>query len=105
LLGIAGGDDVFPELAAMPMGKDRIIADGTQIVRRNPDIVIGSWCGKHFRPEKVVAREGWQDVAAVKTGQLFEIKSADILQPGPAALTDGVAQMHRIVTEWMQQHG
>lgn len=105
LLGIAGGDDVFPELAAMPMGKDRIIADGTEIVRRNPDIVIGSWCGKHFRPEKVAAREGWQDVAAVKNGQLFEIKSADILQPGPAALTDGVAQMHRIVTEWMQQHG
>jgi iron complex transport system substrate-binding protein len=105
LLGIAGGDDVFPELAAMPMGKDRIIADSAEIVRRNPDIVIGSWCGKHFRPEKVAARAGWQDVAAVKTGQLFEIKSADILQPGPAALTDGVAQMHRIVTEWMQQHG
>ncbi|MDP3812787.1 MAG: cobalamin-binding protein [Hydrogenophaga sp.] len=105
LLGIAGGDDVFPELAAMPMGKDRIIADGAEIVRRNPDIIIGSWCGKHFRPEKVAAREGWQDVAAVKNGQLFEIKSADILQPGPAALTDGVAQMHRIVTEWMQQHG
>ena len=105
LLCIAGGDDVFPELAAMPMGKDRIVADGAEIVRRNPDIVIGSWCGKHFRPEKVAARAGWNDVAAVKNGQLFEIKSADILQPGPAALTDGVAQMHRIVTQWMQQHG
>lgn len=105
LLGIAGGDDCFPELAVMPMGKDRIIADGAEIVRRNPDIVIGSWCGKHFRPEKVAARAGWQDVNAVKTGQLFEIKSADILQPGPAALTDGVAQMHRIVTDWMNQHG
>lgn len=105
LLGIAGGDDCFPELAAMPLGKDRIVADGTEIVRRNPDIVIGSWCGKHFRPEKVAARAGWQDVAAVRTGQLFEIKSADILQPGPAALTDGVAQMHRIVTDWMHAHG
>lgn len=105
LLGIAGGDDCFPELAVMPMGKDRIIADGAEIVRRNPDIVIGSWCGKHFRPEKVAARAGWQDVNAVKTGQLFEIKSADILQPGPAALSDGVAQMHRIVTDWMAQHG
>jgi iron complex transport system substrate-binding protein len=105
LLGIAGGDDVFPELAAMPLGKDRIIADGNEIVRRNPDIVIGSWCGKKFRPEKVAARAGWQDVAAVKNGQLFEIKSADILQPGPAALTDGVAQMHRIVTQWMNTHG
>jgi len=105
LLGIAGGDDCFPELALMPLGKHRIIADGAEIVRRNPDIVIGSWCGKKFRPEKVAARAGWQDVAAVKTGQLFEIKSADILQPGPAALTDGVAQMHRIVTQWMHEHG
>ncbi len=105
LLGIAGGDDVFPELAAMPLGKDRIIADGAEIVRRQPDIVIGSWCGKKFRPEKVAARAGWSDVPAVKNGQLFEIKSADILQPGPAALTDGVHQMHRIVTHWMQQHG
>lgn len=101
LLCLAGGDDVFPELAVESLGKNRIIADGAEIVRRNPDIIIGSWCGKKFRPEKVAARAGWQDVAAVKTGQLFEIKSVDILQPGPAALTDGVAQMHRIVTNWM----
>jgi iron complex transport system substrate-binding protein len=105
LLGIAGGDDVFPELAMQSLGKHRIIADGAEIVRRDPDIIIGSWCGKKFRSEKVAARAGWQDVAAVKTGQLFEIKSADILQPGPAALTDGVAQMHRIVTQWMARHG
>jgi iron complex transport system substrate-binding protein len=105
LLGIAGGDDCFPELATQSLGKHRIIADGAEIVRRNPDIIIGSWCGKKFRPEKVAARAGWQDVAAVKTGQLFEIKSADILQPGPAALTDGVAQMHRIVSDWMHEHG
>ncbi len=105
LLGIAGGDDVFPELACRPMGKDRIIADGSEIVRRAPDIVIGSWCGKKFRAEKVAARAGWQDVPAVRTGQLFEIKSPDILQPGPAALTDGVAQLHRIVRQWMIEHG
>ncbi len=105
LLGIAGGDDVFPELAVMSLGKDRIIGDGLQIVQRQPDIVIGSWCGKKFRPEKVAARAGWQDVPAVRNGQLFEIKSADILQPGTAALTDGVAQMHRIVARWMQDHG
>jgi iron complex transport system substrate-binding protein len=105
LLDVAGGDDVFPELARMPLGKDRIIADGAEIVRRNPDIVIGSWCGKKFRSEKVAARAGWQAVNAVRDGQLFEIKSADILQPGPAALTDGVAQLHRIVTDWMRHHG
>lgn len=105
LLGIAGGDDVFPELALQPMGKNRIIADSAEVVRRAPDIVIGSWCGKKFRPERVAARPGWQDVPAVQNQQLFEIKSADILQPGPAALTDGVAQMHNMVRAWMVQHG
>jgi iron complex transport system substrate-binding protein len=105
LVGIAGGDDCFPELAVQPLGKDRIIADGAEIVRRNPDIVIGSWCGKKFRPEKVAARPGWQAVNAVRNGQLFEVKSADILQPGPAALTDGVEQLHRIVMDWGRAHG
>ncbi|TXH87785.1 MAG: cobalamin-binding protein [Rhodoferax sp.] len=101
LLGIAGGDDCFPELAKERAGKQRIIADSMEIVRRNPDIVIGSWCGKKFRPENVAARAGWENVNAVRHGQLFEIKSCDILQPGPAALTDGVAQLHAIVTRWM----
>ncbi|MDP3424224.1 MAG: cobalamin-binding protein [Burkholderiaceae bacterium] len=105
LVGVAGGDDCFPELATQAMGKDRIIASGDEIVRRNPDIIIGSWCGKKFRADKVAARPGWQDVAAVRTGQLFEIKSADILQPGPAALTDGVAQLAAIIGQWSAQHG
>jgi iron complex transport system substrate-binding protein len=104
LVGIAGGDDVFPELALQPMGKDRIIADSQTIIDRAPDIVIGSWCGKKFRPEKVAARAGWQDVPAVRHGQIFEIKSADILQPGPAALTDGVAQLHQIFRQWEAQY-
>ena len=105
LMGLAGGDDVFPELALAPMGKDRIIADSQTIVARSPDIIIGSWCGKKFRPEKVAARPGWQAVPAVRDGQLFEIKSVDILQPGPAALTDGVAQLHRIMAQWAERHG
>ena len=105
LVGIAGGDDIFPELAIESLGKNRIIADGAEIVRRNPDIIIGSWCGKKFRPGNVAARTGWADVNAVRTGQLFEIKSPDILQPGPAALTDGVEQLHRIVLNWSAQHG
>jgi len=104
LIGTAGGDDCFPELAAQSLGRNRIIADGSEIVRRNPDIIIGSWCGKKFRAEHVAARPGWDEVAAVKTGQLFEIKSADILQPGPAALTDGVAALHRIIMAWSQAH-
>jgi len=105
LIGMAGGDDCFPELAREPMGKGRIIADGADIVARNPDIVFGSWCGRRFRPAHVMARPGWADVNAVKTGQIFEIKSADILQPGPAALTDGVEQLHRIIMAWGAEHG
>jgi len=105
LVGIAGGDDCFAELSTQALGKDRIIADGAEIVRRNPDIVIGSWCGKKFRAEKVAQRDGWEQVNAVRDAQLFEIKSADILQPGPAALTDGVEQLHQIVLRWSQSHG
>jgi len=101
LIGIAGGDDCFPELAQQSLGKNRIIADGFTIVQRSPDIILGSWCGKKFRPETVAARDGWADVPAVRNGQLFEIKSPDILQPGPAALTDGVGQIHKLVLAWM----
>ncbi|MGC1172468.1 cobalamin-binding protein [Polaromonas sp.] len=104
LVGIAGGDDCFPELAAKAMGKDRIIADGGEIVRRNPDIIFGSWCGRKFKPDHVRARAGWESVNAVKNDQLFEIKSAEILQPGPAALTDGVEQLHRIIMDWSRHH-
>lgn len=100
LMGIAGGDDCFPELAIQSLGKNRIIADSSEIVRRDPDIVIGSWCGKKFRPEKVAARDGWQNVKAVQHQQLYEIKSSDILQPGPASLIDGLAHLHRIIMDW-----
>lgn len=105
LVGIAGGDDCFPELSLQPLGKGRIVADAGEILRRDPEIVVGSWCGKKFRPQKVAARPGWEAVSAVRDGQLFEIKSADILQPGPAALTDGVEQLHRIVMDWSRRHG
>ena len=104
MIEIAGGIDIFADRARHQSAKERIIADPLEVVRRAPDIIIGSWCGKKFRAEKVAARTGWQDVNAVKHGQLFEIKSADILQPGPAALTDGVEQLHRIMVEWAKQH-
>ena len=100
LIGIAGGEDCFPELACAPLGKDRIIADPMAVVRRAPDIIVGSWCGKKFRPERVAARPGWADVPAVRDGEIHEIKSALILQPGPAALTEGVEALHRIVRAW-----
>ncbi|ALK92482.1 ABC transporter substrate-binding protein [Limnohabitans sp. 103DPR2] len=104
LIQLAGGDDCFPELALMPMGKDRIIAESQTIIERAPDIIIGSLCGKKFRPEKVLEREGWQSVPAVLNRQIFEIKSADILQPGPAALTDGVGQLVKIFQTWEHAH-
>jgi iron complex transport system substrate-binding protein len=100
LIGIAGGDDCFPELAREPLGKNRIIADATEVVRRRPDIIIGSWCGKKYRPERVRARAGWSEIPAVANGQLHEIKSSIILQPGPAALTDGLDALITIVRNW-----
>ncbi|MEM9056187.1 MAG: cobalamin-binding protein [Pseudomonadota bacterium] len=100
LVGLAGGDDVFPELARESLAKHRIIADPLEVVRRDPDIVVGSWCGKKFRPERVAERPGWGAMTAVKTGQLHEIKAPLILQPGPAALTDGVEALASIVARW-----
>lgn len=100
LIRIAGGDDCFPELAAQKAGAGRIIADANEVIRRAPDIIIGSWCGKKFRSEKVSARAGWNTIPAVRGGYLYEIKSADILQPGPAAITDGVMQLHQIMKQW-----
>ncbi|MBS0461931.1 MAG: cobalamin-binding protein [Proteobacteria bacterium] len=104
LIRIAGGDDVFPELAAQSLGKDRILADPHEVIRRAPDIIIGSWCGKKFRPEKVAARPGWEAIPAVRDGQLHEVKSPLILQPGPAALTDGVRALARIIAAWQSGH-
>ena len=70
------------------------------MIRRAPDIIIGSWCGKKFRPEKVAARQGWDAIPAVQNGDIYEIKSAEILQPGPAALTDGLEQLQEIIANW-----
>ena len=100
LVRIAGGEDVFPELAAESLAKHRILADAHEVVRRAPDIIMGSWCGKKFRPDKVAARPGWDAIPAVRDGELHEIKSPLILQPGPAALTDGVREMTRIIQAW-----
>ncbi len=100
LVTLAGGEECFPELACQSLGRNRIIADPLEVVRRAPDIVLGSWCGKKFRPEAVAARPGWAEVPAVRSGYLREIKSSLILQPGPAALTDGVRAIQRVISEW-----
>lgn len=100
LIGIAGGQDIFPELAQHSLGKHRIVADPQEVARRQPDIIIGSWCGKKFQPQTVAARPGWQAIPAVRDGELHEVKSSIILQPGPAALTDGIQALHKIFTHW-----
>jgi iron complex transport system substrate-binding protein len=105
LVGIAGGDDVFPERALCALAKDRILADADEVVRRAPDVILGSWCGKRFRPEQVASRAGWEAVPAVRDGELHEIKSPLILQPGPAALTDGLDAIHRLLREWSERQG
>jgi len=101
LIEAAGGVEVFPQLAARKNARDRIVS-ADDVVAARPDIIIGSWCGKKFRPEQVSKREGWLDIPAVRSGSLYEIKSADILQPGPAALTDGLRQLRDIVQRWAQ---
>ncbi|MFC3816889.1 cobalamin-binding protein [Lysobacter sp. GCM10012299] len=100
LVRIAGGDDIFPERAVESLAKQRILEDAGEVVRRAPDIILGSWCGKKFRPEKVAARPGWDAIPAVRDGELHEIKSPIILQPGPAALTDGVREIAAIIRAW-----
>jgi len=96
LVQIAGGDPVFPHLRNAGLAKDRIVSH-EQVIAAAPDVIIGSWCGKPVRHEKILARPGWGDVPAIKNDRVYEIKSALILQPGPAALTDGVAEIHQIL--------
>src|SRR3954463_3023070 len=100
LMGIAGGDDVFPERAQASLARSRILADPQEVVQRAPQIIIGSWCGKKFRPERVAARAGYDGIPAVRDGELHEIKSPIILQPGPAALTDGLDELHAVIGAW-----
>lgn len=95
LIEICGGELCFPELAKESLGKDRIL-NPDLVIEKNPDIIIGSWCGKKFKPEKVKIRPNWNQIKAVQNNQLYEIKSEIILQPGPAALTDGIKEIQKI---------
>ena len=104
LVSIAGGEDVFAELSRSQAASGRIVQPGA-VLERAPDVMIASWCGKKFRPERVAARAGWSAVPAVRDGELHEVKSAEILQPGPAALTDGVRRLHQIIAKWANKQG
>jgi iron complex transport system substrate-binding protein len=99
LIEIAGGDPLFPELRDEPLAKGRIV-DADEVARRNPDVIVASWCGKAMRRKTIEGRPGWSEVAAVRDGRIYEIKSTYILQPGPASLTEGVDRLHQIVQSW-----
>jgi len=101
LVEIAGGEPIFPELRNARLGKQRIVSAG-DVIGRRPDVIIASWCGKAVRREKIAQRDGWSDVPAVRNGHIYEIKSAYILQPGPAALTEGIRQLHHIIARVAQ---
>jgi iron complex transport system substrate-binding protein len=99
LIEIAGGTDIFAERARQGAAKDRVVTVD-EVIARQPDLIVGSWCGKKFRPERVAARPGFATLPAVRRSALHEIKSSLILQPGPAALTDGLAALEAIIGSW-----
>ena len=101
LVEIAGGAPIFPELRDATLARDRIVTP-EEVVRRNPEVIVASWCGKAVRTDRIAARVGWSNVAAVRDGQIYEIKSANILQPGPAALTEGLRQLYGILSQVRQ---
>ena len=103
LIHLAGGEDCFADNAAHAGGAQRIIANPQTVVDRQPDIIISSWCGRRFQPHKVGERAGWEDVPAVVNGDVHEVKSAIILQPGPAALSDGVTALDQIIHDWVKR--
>lgn len=101
MITVAGGQNIFPELAVKSLGKDRIIADPYEVVKRQPDIILASWCGKKVVPQKIMARPGWQELKAVQNGHIYEVDASIILQPGPAALTEGLDILHGLIQKVM----
>lgn len=101
IIGIAGGDDIFGDNATSGLAQDRIIEDPAEVARRKPDIMLASWCGKKFQPNKVWSRTGWEALELVRTRTAHEIPADIILQPGPAALSDGLDEVHRVIREWV----
>ncbi len=99
LIERVGGEDVFADLAQAPAATDRVLPSAEEVAARAPELIIGSWCGKKFRPERVAERPGWTALPAVVAGRLHEIKSADILQPGIIALTRGADQLAALIQQ------
>lgn len=103
LTALAGGEDIFAEKGLSSLARGRIVEDPNQVIRRNPDIIVASWCGKMVKPDRIRSRPGWSAIRAVQNGQIHEIKSEIILQPGPAALMEGLPLLHGIFARWVQE--
>jgi iron complex transport system substrate-binding protein len=99
LIEIAGGDDIFPEFRTASLARDRTVADPAEVLERKPDLYMASWCGRKFRRDYLDKRPGWPEAEFLKQERVYEIDSATILQPGPAALTDGILSLHRILAK------
>ena len=103
LVELAGGIEVFPEHSRQPLAKNRIIADPAQVITRNPDILLASWCGKMFKKNRVLARPGWEQIEAIRRDEVYDIPSSIILQPGPAAVMEGLPLLHDIFCRWVKK--
>jgi iron complex transport system substrate-binding protein len=104
VIGIAGGDDIFSDRSTSSLAADRIIEDPAEVVRREPDILLASWCGKKLQPAEVWDRAGWESLEPVQSRTIHEVPAEIILQPGPAALTDGLDHIHDIISKWGDSH-
>lgn len=97
LIEVAGGEGIYPELRGRRLAKDRIV-DSADVARRNPEVIVASWCGKAMRKATITGRPGWQQTSAIQRDHVYEIKSTYILQPGPASLTEGLRQLHMVLS-------
>jgi len=104
IIEICGGINIFPELSNKSLAKDRIIKSSNNLIAKNPDIILVSWCGKKMKKEKILARKNWSQINAIKNQRIYEIKSDVILQPGPAALTEGINIIHDIFMNWHNEN-
>lgn len=104
LIEIAGGEELFPEFRNKSLAKDRMIHDDREIIKRNPDIILASWCGKKFKPKRLINREGWGKIKAVQEQEVYEIDSTVILQPGPASISEGLETMFSLFFKWNQSN-
>lgn len=102
IIALAGGVNVFADLGEASLAKDRILKDTDEVLRKNPDIILASWCGKKFNKQELIQRKGWEAINAVKNNRIYEIPSEIILQPGPASVLDGLDAIHAIFKSWHQ---